>query len=290
MIEKQNAICLKNRAIIQITGEEATDFLQSLITTDVKKINPQEIFPGALLSPQGKVLADFLIGKKEDGYLIDIIMPLADILHKRLLLYKLRKKIEITQPFQELVTVSWKNESDTLNFDSGFVDKRFPEKEKIIRIYGKTSFLASEYHNMWNQLRIRYAIAESGQDYEVGKVFPHDINYDQINGLAFNKGCYIGQEVVSRMHHRQAARRRILIVKGQHELSPQSSIEAGTKVFGSLGTCVDNEALALLRIDHVKDAMDHNIPFTVKNIPVTISIAENMNFTFPENTVENTHG
>ncbi|WP_375701800.1 YgfZ/GcvT domain-containing protein [Bartonella sp. AA89HNZF] len=290
MIEKQNAICLKNRAIIQITGEEATDFLQSLITTDVKKINPQEIFPGALLSPQGKVLADFLIGKKEDGYLIDIIMPLADILYKRLLLYKLRKKIEITQPFQEVVTVSWKNESDTLNFDSSFVDKRFPEKEKIIRIYGKTSFLASEYHNMWNQLRIRYAIAESGQDYEVGKVFPHDINYDQINGLAFNKGCYIGQEVVSRMHHRQAARRRILIVKGQHELSPQSSIEAGTKVFGSLGTCVDNEALALLRIDHVKDAMDHNIPFTVKNIPVTISIAENMNFTFPENTVENTHG
>ncbi|WP_375695721.1 YgfZ/GcvT domain-containing protein [Bartonella sp. AC67GZZY] len=290
MIEKQNAICLKNRAIIQITGEEATDFLQSLITTDVKKINPQEIFPGALLSPQGKVLADFLIGKKEDGYLIDIIMPLADILYKRLLLYKLRKKIEITQPFQEVVTVSWKNESDTLNFDSSFVDKRFPEKEKIIRIYGKTSFLASEYHNMWNQLRIRYAIAESGQDYEVDKVFPHDINYDQINGLAFNKGCYIGQEVVSRMHHRQAARRRILIVKGQHELSPQSSIEAGTKVFGSLGTCVDNEALALLRIDHVKDAMDHNIPFTVKNIPITISIAENMNFTFPENTVENTHG
>ncbi|WP_375609142.1 MULTISPECIES: YgfZ/GcvT domain-containing protein [unclassified Bartonella] len=290
MIEKQNAICLKNRAIIQITGEEATDFLQSLITTDVKKINPQEIFPGALLSPQGKVLADFLIGKKEDGYLIDIIMPLADILYKRLLLYKLRKKIEITQPFQEVVTVSWKNESDTLNFDSSFVDKRFPEKEKIIRIYGKTSFLASEYHNMWNQLRIRYAIAESGQDYEVGKVFPHDINYDQINGLAFNKGCYIGQEVVSRMHHRQAARRRILIVKGQHELSPQSSIEAGTKVFGSLGTCVDNEALALLRIDHVKDAMDHNIPFTVKNIPITINIAENMNFTFPENTVENTHG
>ncbi|WP_375614396.1 YgfZ/GcvT domain-containing protein [Bartonella sp. AC535YNZD] len=290
MIEKQNAICLKNRAIIQITGEEATDFLQSLITTDVKKINPQEIFPGALLSPQGKVLADFLIGKKEDGYLIDIIMPLADILYKRLLLYKLRKKIEITQPFQEVVTVSWKNESDTLNFDSSFVDKRFPEKEKIIRIYDKTSFLASEYHNMWNQLRIRYAIAESGQDYEVGKVFPHDINYDQINGLAFNKGCYIGQEVVSRMHHRQAARRRILIVKGQHELSPQSSIEAGTKVFGSLGTCVDNEALALLRIDHVKDAMDHNIPFTVKNIPITISIAENMNFTFPENTVENTHG
>ncbi|WP_375643102.1 MULTISPECIES: YgfZ/GcvT domain-containing protein [unclassified Bartonella] len=290
MIKKQNAICLKNRGLIQITGEEATDFLQSLITTDVKKISPQELFPGALLSPQGKVLADFLIGKKEDGYLIDIRMPLADTLHKRLLLYKLRKKVEITQPFQELVTVSLNNESDSLNFDSSFVDKRFPQQEKIIRIYSKKPFLTSEYHDTWNRLRIRYAIAESGQDYEVGKVFPHDINYDQINGLAFNKGCYIGQEIVSRMHHRRAARRRIFIVKGQCELTPQSSIEAETKVIGYLGTCVENEALALMRIDHVKDAMDHNIPFTVKNIPVIISIAENMNFTFPENTIENTHG
>lgn len=286
MIEKQNAICLKNRRIIQITGEEATDFLQSLITTDVKKISPQEIFPGALLSPQGKVLADFLIGKREDGYFIDIVMFLADTLYKRLLLYKLRKKVEITQPFQEFVTVSWKNKSDTLNF----VDKRFPQQEKIIRIYSKIPLLASEDYDTWNQLRIRYAIAESGQDYEVGKVFPHDINYDQINGLAFNKGCYIGQEIVSRMHHRRAARRRILIIKSQYDLPPQSSIEAGTKVLGHLATCVANEALALMRIDHVKDAMDHNIPFTIKNIPVTIHIAENMNFTLPENTVENTHG
>ncbi|WP_375706667.1 YgfZ/GcvT domain-containing protein [Bartonella sp. AA126HLJHH] len=290
MIKKQNAICLKNRGLIQITGEEATDFLQSLITTDVKKISPQELFPGALLSPQGKVLADFLIGKKEDGYLIDIRMPLADTLHKRLLLYKLRKKVEITQPFQELVTVFLNNESDALNFDSSFVDKRFPQQEKIIRIYGKKPFLTSEYHDTWNQLRIRYAIAESAQDYEIGKVFPHDINYDQINGLAFNKGCYIGQEIVSRMHHRRAVRRRIFIVKGQCKLTPQSNIEAGTKVLGYLGTCIGNEALALMRIDHVKDAMDYNIPFTVKNIPVTISIAENMNFTFPENTIENTHG
>ncbi|WP_142416334.1 YgfZ/GcvT domain-containing protein [Bartonella massiliensis] len=279
MIEKQNAICLKNRQIIQIIGEEATDFLQSLITTDVKKIGFQEIFPGALLSPQGKVLADFLIGKREDHYFIDIEMSLADTLYKRLLLYKLRKKVEIIQPLQELVTVSWRNESDSLNF----VDKRFPQQEKIIRIYGKVPFLASEDYDPWNQLRIRYAIAQSDQDYEVGKVFPHDINYDQINGLAFNKGCYIGQEIVSRMHHRRAARRRILIVKSQCDLPPQSSIEAGTKVLGNLGTCVANEALALMRIDHVKDAMDQNIPFTVKNIPVTIHIAENMNFTFPEN-------
>ncbi|MBX4336061.1 CAF17-like 4Fe-4S cluster assembly/insertion protein YgfZ [Bartonella raoultii] len=286
MIKKQNAILLKNRRIIEITGEEATDFLQSLITTDIKQIGTQEVFPGALLSPQGKVLADFLIGKKNDGYLIDIVSSLSDLLYKRLILYKMRKKVEIIQPLQDLVTISWEKESDVLHFDSSFIDKRFPQKEKIIRTYGKIPLVASESYNHWDQLRIRYAIAESGKDYEIGKVFPHDINYDQINGLTFNKGCYIGQEIVSRMHHRRAARRRTLIVKSQYELIPESSIEAGTKILGYLGTCVEKEALALMRIDHVKDAMDHNIPFTVKNVPVTISIAENMNFTFPENTEE----
>ncbi|EJF75213.1 folate-binding protein YgfZ [Bartonella alsatica] len=286
MIEKQNAILFNNRRIIKVIGEEATHFLQVLITTDVTKIGPQEIFPGALLSPQGKIITDFLIGKIDNGYFIDIVVSLADTLYKRLLLYKLHKKVEITKPLQELVTVSWNNKSDTLNSDSSFIDKRFPQNEKIIRIYGKTSFPAPEYHDNWDRLRIRYAIAESNKDYEIGKVFPHDINYDQINGLALNKGCYIGQEIVSRMHHRHIARRRILLVKSQHELTSKSSVEAGTKVLGYLGTCAAKEALALMRIDHVKDAMDNNITFTVKNIPVTISIAENMNFTFPKSPVE----
>ncbi|WP_455474503.1 CAF17-like 4Fe-4S cluster assembly/insertion protein YgfZ [Bartonella sp. B30(2025)] len=286
MNEKQNAICFKNRKIIKVMGEEATNFLQVLITTDVNKISSQEIFPGALLSPQGKVIADFLICKIDNGYLIDVTESLADILYKRLLLYKLRKKVEIIQPIQEVITVFWNEKIDTSNLTLSFIDKRFPKKEKILRSYGKTPFFVPENNNYWDQLRIRYAIAESDKDYEIGKVFPHDINYDQISGLVFNKGCYIGQEVISRMHHRRAVRRRILVVKSQHILIPKSSIEAGGKVFGHLGTCVANEALALMRIDHVKDAMDNNITFTVNNIPVTINISENMNFTFPENTTE----
>ncbi|ENN93420.1 YgfZ/GcvT domain-containing protein [Bartonella bovis] len=286
MIEKQNTIRLKNRKIIKVIGEEATRFLQALITIDVEKINSQELFPSALLSPQGKIIADFLIGKIDQGYMIDISAPLADSFQKRLILYKLHAKVKITQPLQEVTTISWQDEINTFDFSSSFIDKRFPQKEKMVRIYEKIPFLAPEHNDNWNRMRIRYAIAESGQDYEIGKVFPHDINYDQISGLSFNKGCYIGQEVVSRMYHRRAARRRLLIVKGQHNLKPGSTIEAGTKILGELGTCVENEALALMRIDHVKDAMNKHIPFTIENLPVTISIAENMNFSFPENIVE----
>ncbi|MCZ2328538.1 CAF17-like 4Fe-4S cluster assembly/insertion protein YgfZ [Bartonella sp. F02] len=286
MIKKHNAINLKNRKIIKIIGEEATHFLQALITTNVEKIGLQELFPGALLSPQGKVIADFLICKIDHGYMIDIAEYLADTFQKRLNLYKLHKKIEITQPLHETITVFWDNEEDTSDFDLKFVDKRFPQTKHVTRIYGKIPFSVPEYNDNWERMRIRFAIAESGQDYEIGKVFPHDINYDQINGLVFNKGCYIGQEVISRMHHRSTARRRFLIVKGKDNLTSTSTIQADTKILGQLSTCVENEALALLRIDHVKDAMNKNIPFTVGNIPVTITIAENMNFTFPEKDVE----
>ncbi|KEG19989.1 YgfZ/GcvT domain-containing protein [Bartonella bacilliformis] len=286
MIEKQNAISLKNRKIITIIGEEATHFLQMLITTDVTKIGPQELFPGALLSPQGKVIADFLIGKIDQGYMIDIAESLADTFQKRLLLYKLHKKVEITQPLQSITTIFLENEINISKFTLCFIDKRFPENKKIIRTYDEIPFLAPKDNDNWHRMRIRYAITESGQDYEIGTVFPHDINYDQIGGLSFNKGCYVGQEVVSRMHHRKIARRRFLIVRGQHYLTPGSTIEARNKTLGKLGTCIANEALALMRIDHVKDAMDKDSQFTVNNLPVTISIAENMNFTFPERTVD----
>lgn len=286
MITKQDAIRLKNRKIIKIMGEDAKQFLQSLITTDVTKIGPKELFPGALLSPQGKVIADFLISKIDNGYMIDITESLADTFQKRLLLYKLHKKVEITQPLQEVITVILNSAQDTYDFDLSFIDNRFLKKEKVVRIYGEVPYSISECNNLWDQIRIRYAIAESGQDYEIGKVFPHDINYDQINGLVFNKGCYIGQEVVSRMHHRNTIRRRFLVVRGQQPLLSGSAIQAGTKILGHLGTCIANEALALMRIDHVKDAMNNNIPFTANDVPVIITIAENMNFTFPETTIE----
>lgn len=135
MIEKQNTIRFKNRSIIKVIGEEATDFLQSLITTDVTKIGLQEIFPGALLSPQGKVIADFLIGKIEDGYLIDIVASFADILQKRLLFYKLRRKVEITEPLQEVVTVFLNPERISSEYDSSFIDKRFPQKKNNANLW-----------------------------------------------------------------------------------------------------------------------------------------------------------
>lgn len=295
MAENQKNLTLKDRRIIEIRGEDATHFLHNLITTHVENINPHEMYPGALLSPQGKLIFNFLIGKIIDGFLIDIDAPSAEAFQKRLFLYKLRSKVEIHESLESVVSVSWQNDSDCSQFDSYFIDKRFPANEKVVRHYIKNkpsattdSLLsqACEYAE-WTKLRMRYAIGENGFDFELGDVFAHDINFDQIGGLSFIKGCYIGQEVVSRMHHRGTARRRLLLVESEMPLPIASTLKVNGKLIGQLGTVIDKTALALVRIDRVKMAMDNGEPIMAGTIPVKLSITENMNFTFPEKTTEN---
>lgn len=289
MDENHPALTLCDRRIVRITGEEATHFLERLITTDVEKIVKSELLPGALLSPQGKVLFDFLIGRIDNGYIIDISANLADSFKKRLSLYKLRSKVEINESPESVISVSWQKDSPFSQIDSTFADKRFPDNEKVFRSYSLGTSPApssKEALDQWNLLRIKYAIAESNYDFTSGEVFPHDINFDQIGAISYKKGCYIGQEIVSRMHHRGTARRRMLVVKSNNNLPAAGTIEADGKMIGNLGTVIGNNASAIVRIDKVKAALDKHIPFTVGENPVTLTIAPNMKYGFPEDMSE----
>ncbi|MHC5306777.1 CAF17-like 4Fe-4S cluster assembly/insertion protein YgfZ [Bartonella sp. LJL80] len=292
MLENQQSVYLKDRRLVAITGEDATHFLHNLITTDVENLPINALLPGALLSPQGKVLFDFLIAKTSKGYILDISTEMADAFYKRLNLYKLRSKVEIVESTESVVAVSWGTDSPGSQNDSAFIDKRFPQRQNVTRTYpigdlpAPTINDSIEAEKAWTRLRIQYAVAESGFDFASNEVFPHDINFDQTGGLSFKKGCYVGQEVVSRMHHRATARRRLLIAKGADVLSPHASIEAGGKTVGQLGSVVDNDALALVRIDRVKSAMDADIEITANGIPMHLHIAENMNYQFPDDTAE----
>jgi len=101
------------------------------------------------------------------------------------------------------------------------------------------ALLAENNSEKWHRMRIEHGIAESGIDFDLGDVFPHDVNFDQIGGVSFKKGCYIGQEVVSRMHHRGTARRRLLLVEADSHLPPKGSpIEAAEKPIGTMGSHV----------------------------------------------------
>lgn len=271
---------LNGRAILEVTGEEAESFLQNLITTDLDNLLKGKLRPGALLSPQGKIMFEFLISRSEDGLRLDTLQSVVDDLAKRLNLYKLRAKVQISIDSESLVAVSWGNDSDVSKSDSTVKDERFPGNLDICRHYANTDINGDA--EAWTRLRIAHGVAEASVDYALGDTFPHDINFDQINGVSFKKGCFIGQEVVSRMQHRGTARRRILIVDSPVDLPPTgTSITANGRELGTMGSVAGASGLALVRIDRVKDAMDNGTPILAGDTAIHLAIPPEHRFTFP---------
>lgn len=288
MTENHHPVTLNDRTLITVDGPDAAHFLQNVITTDIGQINDGDMLPGALLSPQGKVLFDFLIGCRDGLFFIDIRSATADAFIKRLSLYKLRANIEIHEKKHAVVHIFQEKFADceTLNSEKGgntliFNDKRIIKEYNFIRTYeikNQAQHPVDDRQN-WDIIRIENGLAESGADFEPGDVFPHDINYDQINGLSFKKGCYIGQEVISRMQHRGTARRRVLVATGSSSLPPAGTvIEAEGKPVGTLGTVVGTKAIALARVDRIKAMADAGLPITAAGIPLTFSRPANVHF------------
>lgn len=277
---------LSNRALVHITGEDAEKFLQAVITTNLDKLGPDELKPGALLAPQGKILFDFLVSRIENGLRFDMPACIASDFIKRMTLYRLRAKAEITQLPESLVSVCWQNDSISSQDDSIKRDSRFPQELNVLRIYGRADGTSDE--GAWIRLRAEYGIAEGEADFAYNDVFPHDVNFDQTGGVTFPKGCFVGQEVVSRMQHRGTARRRVLVAKAQSALPPMGTpVKVGAREIGTLGSSADGLGLALVRIDRVKDALDSGTPIMADGRAITLSLPPHVGFGFPDTDTEN---
>lgn len=272
------AAYLSERNLIRIGGADAEHFLQNLITTDVEKIAPGKAYPGALLTPQGKILFDFMIWRDEAGFVLDTATSQADGLIKRFTLYKLRAAVEISLIEEKGVTVRWGEEP----VDGALQDMRFAAADVYVsRQPGQhgddTDHAVVGYH----ALRVFTGIVESGADYDLQDAFPHDVLLDLTHGLSFKKGCYVGQEVVSRMHHRGTARRRVITVIGEEQL-PDAGTElmAGGKPVGTLGTVVGTRALAIARTDRIASAMATGTPVLAGEVPVVVALPAWTGLTF----------
>lgn len=277
---------LTDRAIIFVSGPDAEHFLQNIVTTDLEALEPGEVKPGALLSPQGKILFDFLISRAEEGgFRLECRSDTADDFVRRLMLYKLRAKVEIA-PNKELVAVSWETDSGrTENVpagQAGFRDLQFSDSA-VIRFYASLPPQDAD-PNAWHSFRIQHGIAESGSDYQLGDAFPHDVLLDQTGGVGFKKGCYVGQEVVSRMQHRGTARRRVLLAEAEGDLPATGSpVTANGKALGTLGSTAGRKGLVIVRTDRVKDAIDGGATIMAGDVSVRLSIPAWARFTFPDN-------
>ena len=268
------ALILSDRTIIRVEGTDAEHFLQNLITANVDAIKPDEAQPAALLTPQGKVLFDFLISKSGDnGYDCDIRADQADDFIRRLTLYKLRAAVSFEKLAEVPVIAGW----DGAAPEDALRDMRFPKQAHVWRLHGSGSILDAD-PAAWDAVRIAYGVAESGVDFALSDVFPHDILMDKNGGVDFKKGCYVGQEVVSRMQHRGTARRRVATLTAETALptsgdtGTELSILAGEKPVGKLGSVAGITAIAVVRTDRVADALEQDIPLTLDGIPVTLTL------------------
>ena len=281
---------LKDRALISVSGPDAEHFLQNILTTDLDALGTGEAKPGALLTPQGKILFDFLISRAgENAFRLECRADISGDFVRRLTLYKLRAKVEIAEADQALVTVAWGNESIASQSDStvanstAVVDRRFTN-DVVTRSYDDAA--ASSDIAGWQAFRVAHGIAESGADYALGDAFPHDVLLDETGGIGFKKGCYVGQEVVSRMQHRGTARRRVLIVQTGLPLpAAGSELTVNGRPVGTLGSTAGMTGLAIARIDRIKAALDAGQPILAGDVPVTVAIPAWATFTFPQEAV-----
>lgn len=275
------SVTLSGRAFLHISGKDAETFLQSLITTNLPDLASDEIRPGALLTPQGKILFDFLISRDGDGaFLIETGAEQRDGLLKRLTMYKLRAAVDLSIAEGDSVTVFWDEEGAGAARDGRFA-------KAGLTVYRAPGATGADDPALYDLLRIEAGLPEAGRDYALSDAFPHDVMLDLTGGVSFRQGCYVGQEVVSRMHHRGTARRRPVIVKGEVAL-PDNGIDlmAGGKPIGTLGSVAGMLGLAIVRIDRAADAIHAGTPITADGAPVTVELPHWSGLAFPDENTE----
>jgi len=294
------AALLTDRSVLRVTGEPARGFLNNLVTCDIEHLSPGDARYGALLTPQGKIIADFLvIDAGEDGLLIDVATALADELAQKLTFYKLRAKVTIARGDTLSVLAAWDGEAktdDTSDSAIIYADPRLPalglraimptdDVDAAIAALNATRVDAKDY----DAHRIALGVPRGGLDFIYGDAFPHDADLDKLNGVDFKKGCYVGQEVVSRVEHRGTARNRIVAVAfADHPAQDGVAVMAGDKAIGTMGSSAGTQGLAMLRVDRAAEAIAAGLPLSAGG--VTLTLRDSAVADFLAQTKTNVHG
>ncbi len=277
------ATFLPDRGVIKISGPDARHLLNGLVTTDLTELVPGRGRFGALLTPQGKIVADFFItemtAEDDGGFLLDCPKTLAEPLATKLKFYKLRAKALIENLSDRLGVLALWGGVPAQPPEMGFADPRaeglgwriiVPEllAGATAEALGAEMAATADY----DAHRIACGVPSGGVDFGYADAFPHEANMDRLHGVDFTKGCYIGQEVVSRMHHRGTARTRIVRVTSDGAAPPPGSdITAGDKIVGTMGSSANGRGLALLRIDRVAEAREAGLPLSAGGASLLIA-------------------
>lgn len=287
------AALLPDRGVVKVVGEPARGFLNGLLTADIGKVTPQNACFAALLTPQGKIVVDGIVAEAPaadgGGFFIDCPRALAPALVEKLNFYKLRAPI-IAEDLSEVLGVLavWDGAGDT---DYGLVyrDPRLPALGQRVMLpphlaaetaadLGARLVPAADYEAH----RIALGVPRGGLDFTYGDAFPHETDMDQLQGVDFAKGCYVGQEVVSRMEHRGSARNRVVPVAYEgYAPDPGAPVTAADKTIGVFGSRTQDRALALLRLDRAADALAAGAPLVAGSATLRLVKPDWARFAWP---------
>jgi folate-binding protein YgfZ len=272
-------VMLPGRAVIRVAGADARTFLQGLISQDVEQVTPGRAAYGAFLTPQGKYLHDFCLIMHGDAILLDCEAARADDLVARLSRYRLRSAVTLAaDPDMAVAAVFGGPLPEGLDETAGaampfaggvlFVDPRHtalgcrailpaPHAEAMLAAAGFIPGAFDEY----DALRIGLTVPDGSRDLDIDRTVLLEANFDTLNGIAWDKGCYLGQELTARTKYRGLVKRRLVTVAIDGPIPvPGTPITQDGRDVGVLHSTAGNRALATLRLDAMDDS--ETIPLT----------------------------
>ena len=241
-----------------ISGDDAADWLQGLVTQTVPAFGSATLAHSAFLTPQGRVLGEMFITATHDALILDVDTAFREVLIPRLSLYKLRAKVEIA-PTDGVVTAGWGGPAPA----GGFVDPRLPALgwRAVSPVKAPGGASPSDYARHRRSL----GVSEIAADGLADRIYAVEANLDLLNGVDFHKGCFIGQETTSRMYRRGGAKNRILPFTGPKDAKAGDEILFGELRAGEVVACEDGQGLALMRLDRSEGAL------SVRGAPLILS-------------------
>jgi len=295
----KNVYILEDRAILYLNGEDTKEFLQNLISNDINKVSETNTCFASLLSPQGKFLYEFIIIKHKSGYLIDCEKAQADGLYKQLSIYKLRSKVEILNLSNEFVIAAFSHEK-FLTFDEAqdisgftlkyredpiFLDPRNKQLGARLIINLEKLYLSLKKLNLHNANLSEYysfshklGIVPKDLNKLQNKLFGIECNYEELNGIDFKKGCYVGQENTARIKLKNKLSKRLMPIKLiEGKLVTEDVIYYEKKEIGKI--LIDNEfSFAIIKLTFEKDIYEKELKTDKGTIMINKINWKNKNF------------
>lgn len=259
-------IKLENRGIIKITGKDSTNFLNNILTNNIDDASEQGAVFAALLSPQGRYLFDmFIIKAGEDEFLLDT--SFTDELFTKLMMYKLRSNVKIEHLKELSVYASFENETGLHKYQD-------PRNNNMgLRIIDYNNRETNQSIEYYNKIRIQNSIPELEYDLLRDKDFALEGLLDEMGAIDFHKGCYIGQEMTSRMKRRGTLKQKLVKINFLCDTPPpfNSKIMSQNNEIGLVRSVSGNIGLALVRLDRLQNAIENNDELVAEGCQINVS-------------------